>query len=133
MAKVMQGMLGYTVRDRLYPGEENFFSQRPDVAGMAAEDGQVILNPHSPPGVNHEAVARNVALRLAIRDKRLNPKFAITPQQSAWFQENAPSYLNTPQDMRNSMLGRLYSGDTPYPATDEQRAMLGTVLNMVRP
>ena len=125
------GLLGFPIRGQLYPGEESFFKSNPNVAGMAAEDNSIILNPYSPPGVNRAAVAKNEALRLAMKANQIRPAFSITPEQTAWFGQHAPSYLSNPQAMRESMMGRLYSNDSPYSATDEQRAMLGAVLNMV--
>lgn len=112
-------MLGYKIRSDLFPGEQSYFKTNPHVAGMAAETGDVILNPFSPAGTNHNAVAQNEAMRLYMRDNALNPEFAITPQQRDQFA--GTSYGSNDPALRQTIAARIYSGDPSANATDEQR------------
>lgn len=121
MRRSMQDpLLGYKIREQLYPGEDDYFRRNPNVGGMAAEDGQIILNPYSPPEVNRDAVARNEALRLHMRDRNLQPQFPVTPEQMQWFRQNAPGYSLYPGAMRQTILGRAYSGDPGLQYTPQQ-------------
>lgn len=124
------GMLGYLVRQKLYGGEQSYFQQNPNVAGMASESGHVVLNPHSPPDVNRDAVARNEALRLLIRDRAVTPGFGVTPQQRAAFQ--GTPYENNEGAMRETIAARAYSGDPSITPTPEQTNWLQWLLRQKR-
>lgn len=113
-------MLGYKKRSQLFPGEDSYFKANPHVAGMAAETNDVILNPYSPPGVNHDAVAKNEAMRLYMREHGVTPDFAVTPQQRDQFAGTA--YGSDDAALRQTLAARIYSGDPSANATDEQRA-----------
>jgi len=112
--------LGYKVREQLFPGEEAYFRSNPHVSGMAAETGDIILNPHSAPGVNREAVARNEAMRLWMRENKVVPDFEITPQQRSAFAGTA--YANDDAALKQTIAARIYSGDPSAQATPEQQA-----------
>ena len=113
-------MLGYKKRDQLFPGEDSYFKANPHVAGMAAETGDVILNPYSPPGVNHDSVARNEAMRLYMRERGITPDFAVTPEQRQQFVGTA--YGSDDAALRQTIAARIYSGDPSANATDEQKS-----------
>lgn len=119
-------MLGYQIRPQLYQGEENYFRSNPNVAGMASESGHVILNPHSPPGVNHEAVARNEALRLYMRDRNITPSFGVTDAQRSAFSETA--YGSNDDALKQTLAARIYSGDPSAQATEQQRNWLEVLM-----
>lgn len=112
------GLLGYKVRPSLFPGEQSYFQANPHVAGMAAETGDVILNPHSPSDVNKQAVARNEAARLHMRERGITPSFPITQQQQDSFKGSA--YESDPGALRETIVGRIHSGDPSAKATPEQ-------------
>jgi hypothetical protein len=116
------GMLGYSVRPNLYPGEEAYFRANPHVGGMAAETNDVILNPYSPPDVNRNAVARNEAFRLLLRDRGMTPAFPTTTMQRAQFQ--GTPYEGNEGAIRETLAARLYSGDPSARATPEQQDWL---------
>jgi hypothetical protein len=117
---------GYGIRRDLYPGENNYFAQNPQVAGMAAETGDVILNPHSSPDVNRDAVAKNESLRLLLRDLGMTPDFPLTDQQRGAFRGTA--YQGQEGPMRETIAARIYSGDKSAYATPEQTDWLARFL-----
>jgi hypothetical protein len=118
-------MFGYGVRDKLFPGEDSYFRSNPKVSGMAAETGDVILNPYAPADVNKDAVARNEAFRLLLRDKKLTPPFDVTDAQRAAF--NGTAYANDDAALRSTIAARIYSGDPSAQATPEQKAWVDQV------
>jgi hypothetical protein len=112
-------MLGYAIRQNLFPGEDSYFKSNPHVAGMAAETGDVILNPYSPAGVNREAVARNEAFRLHLKNRNAAPDFAVTDEQRSAFKGTA--YENNDHDLRSTLAARIYSNDPSARSTPEQQ------------
>lgn len=123
-------MLGYKIRDSLHPGEDDYFRKNPHVTGMAAETGDVILNPYAAAGVNKQAVAKNEALRLFMRDKNINPSFAITPEQRARFA--GTSYGSDDNALRQTIVARIYSGDPSANASDEQTQYTNMLIQQAR-
>lgn len=113
------GLFGYQVRKDLYPGEDDFFRQNPHVGGMASESGHIILNPYSPAEVNHDAVARNEALRLLLRETKTVPQFEVSPRQRQFF--GGTSYDGNDDDMKATIAARIYSRDPSANATPEQQ------------
>jgi hypothetical protein len=120
-------MFGYKVRQQLYPGEDSYFRANPNVAGMAAETNDVILNPYSQPSVNRGAVARNEALRLHLKNRGIKPDFQVTPQQREAFRGTA--YETDEDALRATIAARIYSGDPSSLATAEQEAWLKALLS----
>jgi hypothetical protein len=116
-------MFGKKIRSKLFHGEDKFFKERPEVAGMAAEDGSVILNPYSSLSKKElSAVAQNEALRLKMRDDDFDPNFDLTKDQLKFFK--GTEYEKNPKAMRQTILARIYSGDPSAMATEDQRAAL---------
>lgn len=99
---------GYKVRDKLFDSEHNYFWQNPNVAGMAAEDGNIIFNPYST-GVDFDAVGKNEAVRLWLKENNINPTFDVTPEQQKRFV--GTPYENDPLALKHTILGRIISGD----------------------
>lgn len=99
-------VFGYPVREP-YPTERGYFVRNPHVAGMAAEDGQIVLNPFSQLGPSQrEAVAKNEAVRLWLRNNQVDPDFELTPEQQQRF-----GRYGSPLDIKHTILGRILSGD----------------------
>lgn len=93
-----------------FEGETEFFKSRPEVAGMAAEDGQIVMNPQatlSP--VEMQAVRRNEALRLHMRQNPMPMEFEPTAQQKEFFA--GTEYGSDPQAARETILARILTGD----------------------
>ena len=123
-------MLGYKIRDSLHPGEDDYFRKNPHVTGMAAETGDIILNPYAPANVNKNAVAKNEALRLFMRDKNINPNFAITPEQRAQF--SGTPYGSDDNALRQTIAARIYSGDPSALASEEQKQFTNMLIQQAR-
>lgn len=111
-------VLGYKVRDTLFGGEDEYFRKNPNIAGMASESGDIILNPYSPPNVNRDAVARNEAFRLFLRDKNLTPNFGLSEEQIRSFSGTA--YGSNDDALKQTIAARIFSGDPSANATPEQ-------------
>jgi hypothetical protein len=98
----------YPVREKLYPGEDKFFKENPNVGGMAAEDQSVILNPYSSLNDKEkQAIITNETARLAMRGGYERPTFELTPEQKQSFK----NYSSNIQDQRETIVGRILSGD----------------------
>lgn len=112
------------LRADLYPGENDYFRRNPHVAGMATEDGRVILNPYSSLSDDEQgAVYLNEASRLLMRESS-PPSFNITPEQRERFAtiNNGQPY-GSEQDIRETIAARILSGDpSAGAATPEQFA-----------
>ena len=99
---------GYKVRDQLYRGEDEYFRNNSHVAGMAAEDGTIIFNPYSR-GVNFDAVGKNEAARLWMRENNVEPKFNLTDAQKEAFR--GTEYEKDEAALKHSIMARIISGD----------------------
>lgn len=90
--------------------ELEFFRGRPEVAGMAAEDDKIVLNPFSPLSKKElNAVAQNEALRIYMRQNQINPSFDLTQAQQKMFANT--EYAKDPIAAKQSILARILSGD----------------------
>lgn len=112
-------VLGYPVRGQLYQGEDAYFKANPQVTGMAAEDGAVILNPYSTLKPEEQrAVAFNEALRLHMREGKIEPRITVTPEQDAYFK--GTPYERADLEKRQTIIARILSGDPSIKPTPEQ-------------
>lgn len=112
--------LGYPIR-KPYGSEDEFFKKNPTVAGMAAEDDRIILNPYSKLSASEKAaVAKNEAYRIYMRQKDVNPSFKVTQDQMSMFTGTA--YAKDEKSMKQTIIARILSGDPSAKATPEQIA-----------
>jgi hypothetical protein len=112
--------LGYPVR-KPYESEDKYFKANPNVAGMATEDGAVILNPYSTlSDTEKQAVALNEAYRLYMRENKIVPKFELTEEQKKFF--TGSEYANNPDAAKQTIVARILSGDPSAKATARQQA-----------
>jgi len=119
--------LGYSERKKIYEGEDKYFKANPNVTGMAAEDGKVIMNPYSTlTAPERNAVKKNEAFRLKLRDSNVNLDFNVTPEQKEFF--GGTEYSSNENAMRETILARIYSGDPSAKATQEQKNILQQIL-----
>ena len=100
----------YGVEERRpYDGELAYFRSNPHVAGMAAEDGRIVMNPFSrlsPEEAN--AVRMNEAARVRMRGNE--PGFDLTPEQSRYL--DSTEYKGASDaDRRATIAARILSGD----------------------
>ena len=94
-------------------GEMLFFSTNPTVAGYAADDGKVVLNPSKRISDDEKrAVFMNELVRIKIRKKRIpEPDFDLSDEQSSTL-NGLPFYSDASEgDRRATIAGRLFSGD----------------------
>jgi hypothetical protein len=118
----------YPVRQP-YADENNFFRANPGVAGYAADDQAVVLNPHSPLSEDGKSsVALNEAARLHMMNRGTIHNFPLTDQQQQFF-ANTP-YGNNPQMAKHTVVARLLSGDpSAAPYSDAQKMAAESVLS----
>jgi len=104
-----KGVYGIGVRKDLYAGEDKYFKNNPHVAGMAAEDDKIIINPYSNLSAKErEAIMLNEAARVHMRKGLIEaPRFSMTPEQEAAFAK----YSKNPVDRLSTLAARILSGD----------------------
>jgi hypothetical protein len=99
----------YGIREP-YKSELEFFKKRPEVAGMATEDNKIILNPFSTLSKPElDAVSRNEALRLFMRQNAVSPSFDLTKSQMEAFRGS--EYEKDPSAAKQTILARILTGD----------------------
>jgi hypothetical protein len=114
-----KGVYGVGRRETLYPGEDEYFKNNPHVAGMAAEDDQIIINPYSKLSEKEkDAVILNEAARVHMRKGLMDaPRYELTPEQT----ERLKGYSSNMDDIRQTLAARILSGDpSAGKATPEQ-------------
>ena len=115
-----KGVYGIGLRPDLYPGEDDYFKKNPHVAGMAAEDNRIIMNPYSKLNdTEKQAVMLNEAARVHMRTGLMPPpRFALTPEQESAFAK----YSQDPVDRASTIAARILSGDpSALKPTSEQQ------------
>lgn len=113
-------VMGYEVR-KPFNSEDAYFRKNPHVAGMAAEDGRIVLNPYSKlSAAELSAVAQNEAYRLFMRESGVKPAFKVTDEQRRAFA--GTPYANDDDALRQTIVARVLSGDASARATPDQVA-----------
>ena len=104
-----KGVYGIGLRPDLYPGENDYFKKNPHVAGMAAEDNRIIMNPYSTlTDAEKQAVMMNEAARVHMRTGLMPPpRFSLTPEQESAFAK----YSQDPVDRASTVAARILSND----------------------
>ena len=127
-----QSVYGYAVRAP-FKSEDAYFLLNPRVTGMAAEDGKVVLNPHS--GLSYEqkvAVAKNEAIRLFMRENNVDPQFKVTPEQMKSFAGTEYGKKGNEGFMRQTIVARILTGDpSSGDATEEQRKVARGIMQQL--
>lgn len=124
-----QSIYGYQIR-KPFAGENKFFKSRPEVGGMAAEDGKIVLNPYSSLKDQEKMqVAKNEALRLWMRDNKTKIPFDITKEQSKAFSKT--EYAKNPQALKETIVSRILTGDPSAMATTEQRSFANKIMEKI--
>ncbi len=108
--------------------ELTFFKTNPHVGGYAAPDNHVVLNPFSNLSQEEKnAVAKNEAMRIYMRQNNIQPHFKVTPEQLKSF-EGTP-YQGDRKALQQTIAARQYSGDpsggTPTMAQSDFLKSLG--------
>ena len=100
---------GYEIRPP-YEGEDTYFKENPGVAGMAAADNRITLNPYSKlTPEQQQAVARNEAARLFMKSQKFKFDFDPTPEQRKAFQGTA--YEKDEDALRATLVARILTND----------------------
>ena len=104
-----KGIYGIGLRQDLFPGEADYFRKNPHVAGMAAEDNRIIMNPYSKlTDAEKQAVMVNEAARVHMRMGNIEPpRFTLTPEQESAFAQYSPN----PVDRLSTVAARLLTKD----------------------
>lgn len=122
----------YGIEERVpYQSELDYFKQSPLVAGMAAEDGRIIINPFSKLSKQElDHVRLNEAARVWMRNKGV-PEFDLTDAQSKFLNTN--TYKDaSPEERRATILARLLSGDpSAGQPTDQQLQALASLKKLM--
>ena len=127
-----QSVYGYQIR-KPYKSEDDFFANNTETTGMAAEDGRIVLNPYSKLSKQSRArVAENEAIRLFMRDKNINPKFKVTPEQKEFFKGTSYGQPGNDEFMRQTLVARILTKDkSAQNVTDEQRKVAQEVMAQI--
>ena len=107
----------------LHQSELEYFRGNPNVAGMAAQDDQVVTNPYSSLSPEEmDAVRRNEHARVFMRtNPQFAPGFDLTQEQSGNL--GGTSYAQAPMsDRRATIAARILSGDPSAGATTPEQA-----------
>jgi hypothetical protein len=104
-----------------YPSEAEFFRRKPNIPGMATDDGFVILNPATNLSRQQlEFVKLNEAARVFMQREEFSPAYGLTAAQEEAFKDYGP-----PDAIRATIAARMYSGDpSAGDTTEEQRAFV---------
>jgi len=123
---------GYEVREPFLK-EANYFDQNRNVTGMATEDGKIILNPFS--GLSKEqsqAVAKNEAIRLFLRESKLEPDFDVTPAQLESFKGTKYADPENELHLKHSLISRILTNDSSAgEVTEDQQGWADYVLKQL--
>lgn len=127
-----QSVYGYAVRAP-FKSEDAYFLLNPRVTGMAAEDGKIVLNPHSSLSYDEKvAVAKNEAIRLFMRENKVDPQFKVTPEQMKSFAGTAYGERGNEGFMRQTLVSRILTGDpSAGNATEEQRKVAKSIMQQL--
>lgn len=129
---IPQSVYGYAVRNP-YKDEDVWFALNPKVAGMAADDGQIVLNPYSGLSAeNKSAVAKNEAIRLFMRENNVNPQFKVTPEQMKYFAGTNYGEKGKEGFLRQTLVSRILTGDpSAGNVTEEQRKVAQDIMQQL--
>ena len=107
------------VRQDLYPGEDKYFKENPNVGGMMTEDNRVIINPYSKlTDKEKDAVRINETLRLNFKQDNVVPNIEISEKQRSFFK--GTPYENDENAIKQTIMARILTGDPSAKATEEQ-------------
>ena len=121
------------VREKLYPGEHEYFGSHPKTRAMAADDNRVILNPYAGLTDNaRQSLVQNEMARILMRTGQVpRPAYQLTPEQQAALAQT--EYAGAPeQARRETIAARLLAGDPSggMPSGD-QKAFVGALARML--
>lgn len=103
--------------------ERKYFNKNQHVAGMAAEDGKIVLNPFSKLTEQEKAaVVKNEGSRLFMRSRGIVPNFELTDDQKKAFANTDYGKAGNEHFLKQTIAARILSGDpSAGKVTPEQR------------
>lgn len=105
-----------------------FFRSRPEVAGYAADDNKVVINPFSSLSSEElDAVRRNERVRLFLDETKHDLTFNVEQHQHDFLQ--GTEYSGQTKELRQTIIGRILSGDdtlSPY-SVDQRNAATNVI------
>ena len=114
------------VRQKLYPGEDDYFKKNKNVTGMAADDDKIILNPYSNLSeTEKQSVIKNESARLYMRKNGIVPDFDVTDKQMEYFKDTA--YEGNLDAIKQTIAARVISGDPSIKPTENQKKVIATL------
>lgn len=122
--KIIRHLVGGIVLREPWPSEDAFFRNRPEVAGMAADDDCVVLNPYSTLSESEkQAVLLNECARAFMRQNGIAPTFGLTADQEAAFSNYGPL-----ESIKATVAARILSNDpSALQPTKEQLLFVQTL------
>ena len=126
---LQKSVFGYPIR-KPNKNEEAYFRQNPNVAGMAADDMHIILNPYSPNTLDQQQrVTINEAVRLSMREHGDIFTFDVPQINSAPFAGSIYADPSNKHHLQSTIIARIISGDTSAgEVTPEQRVAADMIL-----
>ncbi len=116
-----QRVYGYEIRKPL-SDEDRYFKENPNVSGMAADDGKIILNAYSKlTPEERNSVARNEAARLYMRETGMKFNFPVPQIDQAPFKGSVYADPKNLHHLQSTVVARIIAGDPSVgTATTEQ-------------
>jgi hypothetical protein len=106
---MIKSYLGYSLREP-NPEEILWFRKNPNITGYASDDGCIVTNPYTTLNKSElEAVCINEAIRLFMREHRIEPKIRLTQKQLNFFRGTA--YEGNNSELKKTIISRIVSGD----------------------
>jgi hypothetical protein len=107
------------VRTELYPGEDKYFKENPNVGGMMTEDNRVIINPYSNlSDKEKDAIRINESIRLIFKQENIVPNIEITDEQREFFK--GTPYETNEEAIKQTIMARILTNDPSAKATKDQ-------------
>lgn len=110
-----------------YQSEVDFFAGNPEVAGYAAPDRRVVLNPvYELNDSMNQSVHANEGIRHYMFDNGVNPPFFVQPHQQRRFESYGnKAYAENQMPAKQTIVARILAGDdsmAPYSPTQQKAA-----------
>lgn len=127
----MDTVYGYPIRE---PSDDelNYFRLNTHIGGYASDDNNIVINPFTQLTDDERSlVAKNEAVRLWLRENKIEPTFNITKEQEESFFDTEYGGAE-PVHIKHTILGRIISGDpSAGKITKEQKKYADWVLRQM--
>lgn len=87
-----------------------WFKSNLNISGYASEDGKIVINPFATLSKDElDAVCINEAIRLFMREHKIEPRIRLTQKQLNFFRGTA--YEGNNSELKKTIIARIVSGD----------------------